>query len=43
MKRFLMLITLVVFAYVLCACSNVPQAPTKTPTQEPPKTTPTAA
>ena len=35
MKRFLMLITLVVFAYVLCACSNVPQAPTKTPTMSP--------
>ena len=35
MKRFLMLITLVVFAYALCACSNVPQAPTKTPTMSP--------
>lgn len=35
MNRFPMLITLIVFACVLCACSNVPQAPTKTPTMSP--------
>ena len=35
MKRFLLLTTLLVFACVLCACSNIPQAPTKTPTMSP--------
>lgn len=35
MKKIQKLITLLVFAYVLCACSNVPQAPTKTPTMSP--------
>lgn len=35
MKKIQILITLLVFACILCACSNIPQAPTKTPTMSP--------
>ncbi len=35
MKRFQKFIMLLVFACVLCACSNLPQEPTKTPTLSP--------
>lgn len=35
MKKYRTLTILLLFAIILCACTNVPQAPTKTPTMSP--------
>lgn len=35
MKKYRNMICLLLFACILCACSNIPQAPTKTPTMSP--------
>ena len=35
MKPFQRFLILSIFAFILCACTNIPQAPTKTPTMSP--------
>jgi len=35
MKAYQHFLILIVFAFILCACTNIPQAPTKTPTMSP--------
>ena len=35
MKAYQHFLILIVFAFIICACTNIPQAPTKTPTMSP--------